>query len=452
MRVRSHTRVVVLTGVTGFLGKVVLNELLRGPEARIPNKIIVPIRPRRGESAASRFERCVVTSPGLSGLPIGWQRRVEVLSGDLEEPQFGLTHRDWRSLIGQATEVIHCAASVDFHSPLRQAARTNVTAALNVLELAREARAGRLVHVSTAYVTPHPGEAPIREELVRRFAPPEALRSAIESGRFDDPEAEAALLRAMGHPNTYTLTKCLAEQLIAAKRGAVPVTVVRPSIISASLHRPFPGWIDSPAAFALLAMMIAQGRLRALMARRDARIDVVPVDFVAERIVAAIAGARPRDAGFQIQHLAAGLGRSLRIDLCVERIERFFRRNRVDGGPAPRVLFIGPEGPLYGLFHLLGHWLPRRNRPLRDVVRATSRQFAYFTTRSFDFRVADPFTDPAFEPRQYLDTACAGIHRHLLVDAPGARVSRTRSSARAERASSRGSEDACAARARGMRG
>lgn len=60
--------------------------------------------------------------------------------------------------------------------------------------------------------------------------------------------------------------------------GAVPLVRVRPSIIAASWRRPFPGWIDSAAAFASFAVGIGSGRMRVVLAQPIARLDLVPVD------------------------------------------------------------------------------------------------------------------------------------------------------------------------------
>ena len=46
-------------------------------------------------------------------------------------------------------------------------------------------------------------------------------------------------------PNTYTYTKTLAEQVLDAEKGHVPLVIVRPSIVCAAEKEPFPGWIDS---------------------------------------------------------------------------------------------------------------------------------------------------------------------------------------------------------------
>ena len=47
------------------------------------------------------------------------------------------------------------------------------------------------------------------------------------------------------YPNTYTFTKNLAEQIVDNNGDCLPVAIVRPSIIGASLKEPCPGWVDN---------------------------------------------------------------------------------------------------------------------------------------------------------------------------------------------------------------
>lgn len=48
------------------------------------------------------------------------------------------------------------------------------------------------------------------------------------------------------HPNTYTLTKGLAEQIILRRCSELPaIAIVRPSIVCAAYREPFPGWVDN---------------------------------------------------------------------------------------------------------------------------------------------------------------------------------------------------------------
>ena len=47
------------------------------------------------------------------------------------------------------------------------------------------------------------------------------------------------------HPNTYTFTKNLAEQIVFSDSKSFPTAIVRPRIIGASLEQPCPSWVDN---------------------------------------------------------------------------------------------------------------------------------------------------------------------------------------------------------------
>lgn len=225
---------VLLTGVTGFVGKVVLEELLRRRSELGIAGVTVLVRPsknRQGEviEPAARFMDTVAKAEVFRGLEAGWTRLVEVVACDLEKPQCGLSEVDHARVTRRTTHVIHCAASVEFDLPIQEAARANVTTALEVLELSRACRKlVGMVDVSTAYVNVW-RNGPIVERLAHLPRSADDMLADIVHARR--PEAE--MLAETGHPNTYTFTKCITEHLISQRRADVPVIIVRPSIVSA---------------------------------------------------------------------------------------------------------------------------------------------------------------------------------------------------------------------------
>lgn len=50
--------------------------------------------------------------------------------------------------------------------------------------------------------------------------------------------------RSFGWPNSYAFTKAMGEMLIGESRGDLPLVIIRPTIIEATLADPFPGWIE----------------------------------------------------------------------------------------------------------------------------------------------------------------------------------------------------------------
>lgn len=49
----------------------------------------------------------------------------------------------------------------------------------------------------------------------------------------------------MGRPNSYTLSKAIAENLVAQQYGHLPVVICRPSIVTHAVKDPIAGWCDS---------------------------------------------------------------------------------------------------------------------------------------------------------------------------------------------------------------
>lgn len=413
-------QVYLLTGVTGFLGKVLLQELLRQRDELGLEQVYVLIRRNDARSAEQRFWREVVPSACFSRLPPDWARHVVVLEGQLERPDLDLEQPVRDEITRRVTHLLHLAASISFDLELSEAARANIAASLHMLELARScSRLRRFVCVSTAYVSPFPGAGrPIDESLAPLPLPAEEIYRSILDGTAD----ERDLLSQSGHTNTYTLTKSLAEHLLLARRGAVPLTIVRPSIISASWRHPFPGWIDSTAGFASFVILMGLGHLRAIAARPDARLDLIAVDEVAKCLLHVCNPTAGGDAPALIQYAVAGLQRNISVRDCCQSVEEYFAMHRVERLPTMR--YLGPRGLRFALAHAFHHRLAilaarffgrvthRLGKQLLARLTYLNTAFPYFA-QSFDFRSAQPLDD-SFDPRSYVTTVSRGVYRHIL--------------------------------------
>jgi len=407
---------VLLTGATGFLGKVVLHELLRTRASLGVEKVRVLLRTSGSVTAEKRFESDIASSPCFEDLDPNWRDYVEAVACELSQPGAGIEPGKRESLTASVTHVINCAASVQFDLPIQHAARANVATALEILDFAQSCpRLVSLVNVSTAYVTPHPKDGrDILEELAPLPRDAGELYEAIMRGEVD----ETQLLAESGHPNTYTLTKCIAEHLLTERKGDTPLTLVRPSIISASLQKPRPGWIDSPAAFALFAAQIGSGRMRAVIARPGARIDVVPCDAVSDRCIgAAFRPASVDGKAPPIVHAVAGYDHSPNVRLCCDSIESFFTQNpdtrKRNRDKRAKVRFLGPDGILFKFNHWLYHVRQYQRRQAEGLSQA-NRMFAYFTGNTFKFQSSVPFNPPDYKPAAYIETVCKGVSEHLM--------------------------------------
>ena len=313
-----HQHEILLTGANGFLGKVIFGLLIDLYPGR--RHLHVLIRPRGDRTPQERFEREVLDSPPLSEIVerIGRERLAEkttVWGGDAAKTLCGFKQSDLVALEGRVGLVLNCAGLVDFFAPLDQALRANVDSVAQAAALARRLGA-RMLHVSTCYVAgradglveetePIKGFYPFRrgpsdkrfdhtEELAECQRRIEQIRRAAEqtdeptdSARTKNQLIELGKQRAShwGWVNTYTYTKSLGEQVLAATPG-LDFTIVRPAIVESTLDFPFPGWVEGGRTAAPLVLM-ALGGLKDWPARRDIPLEVVPADQIAAATLAA---------------------------------------------------------------------------------------------------------------------------------------------------------------------
>jgi len=85
----------------------------------------------------------------------------------------------------------------------------------------------------------------------------------------------------LGWPNTYCLTKSLAESLIAQRAASLPVAVVRPAIVETSTEKPFRGWNEGVNTSAPLSYLLGT-YFRQLPSNARKCLDLVPVDLACQ--------------------------------------------------------------------------------------------------------------------------------------------------------------------------
>jgi len=265
-------KAVLLTGATGFLGGELLPRLI----ANDHRPIVCLVRAASNHEAAARGLAALTTSLGRSP-SVQEQRRVSWIAGDVTQRGLGLRSDRWWDLADAVEEIFHCAASTRFDLPLDEAHTTNVRGLEEIYELACAAvDAGgfrRLNHVSTAYASGRTSKRVDADVL-----PPD---------------------RASAFRNTYERTKARAERLLRSQRR-VPYTIYRPSIIVGDSRD---GRTSSWNVVYFPMRLMAAGQLPFAPAGGRALLDCVPVDFVADAILAL--AARPDTLGRAL-HLTAG--------------------------------------------------------------------------------------------------------------------------------------------------
>jgi thioester reductase-like protein len=280
---------VMLTGATGFLGMELLGRYLE----RTDRPIFTLIRAADSSGAKARLGELLKR---LFGRPEPHDGRVVALAGDVEREGLGLTARDCDIVTHGVSEIVHCAATVEFNASLPDSRRTNVEGTRHVLALARRcARAGglrRFAHVSTAYV------------------------AGDHRGYF----AEDNLDVGQRFRNPYERSKFEAEHLVrSAARDLPAVTILRPSII---VGESTTGWTSAFNVIYVPLRAFAQRQLRVLPARPSAPVDVVPIDHVADATLELTSG---DEEGLHTYHLVAG-DRATTVGDLVELSARWLHR------------------------------------------------------------------------------------------------------------------------------
>ena len=224
---------VFLTGATGFVGREVLSRFLE----RDDRHVFALVRAENDDEAAGR-------------LPA--HERLTAVAGDIEQPGLGLADSTRESLCDEVGTVLHCAASVSFDLPLAESRSVNVEGTRRVLDFARScSRLERLTYVSTAYVAGEPGRLFREDEL----AVGQTFRNPYERSKFE------------------------AELAVRTEGRDLPLQILRPSIVVGD------SLTGRTSSFNVLygpLKAYARGLMRAIPARRDAPVDIVPVDYVAD--------------------------------------------------------------------------------------------------------------------------------------------------------------------------
>ena len=153
----------LVTGVTGLVGKALLEKILRDlPGVRRVHLLIRERVARNGRvvSPEERMQSEVLASSAFDRLreihgdafSSMVQGKVEVVPGDLSQQDLGMDPAVRRRLQDSVQVIINCAATVAFDASIREALELNCLGPLRVLDFARGCDTPLVAQVSTCYV------------------------------------------------------------------------------------------------------------------------------------------------------------------------------------------------------------------------------------------------------------------------------------------------------------
>jgi thioester reductase-like protein/NADP-dependent 3-hydroxy acid dehydrogenase YdfG len=231
----------VVTGGTGFIGRRVVSRLL---DARPDAEVWVLVR----RSSLGRFET----------LAAEWGDRAKPLVGELTEPGLGLADEAIAEL-GDVGHLVHCAAIYDITVAEPEQRAANVEGTQAVIDLARRLDA-TLHHVSSIAV----------------------------AGDFHGEYTEDDFDIGQQLPTPYHQTKFEAELLVRSATG-LRHRIYRPAVVVGDSRTGEMDKVDGPYYFfGVLAKLAVLPRLTPIMLPDTGRTNIVPVDYVADALVALI--------------------------------------------------------------------------------------------------------------------------------------------------------------------
>ncbi|MBF0192726.1 MAG: amino acid adenylation domain-containing protein [Magnetococcales bacterium] len=248
-------RKIFLTGVTGFLGAFLLDELLRQTHAEIHCLV-------RGCETRSKAGQRIQRNLRHYGLT-NWvddamlNPRIIPVPGDLSRPRLGLSKSEFETLAQEMESIYHIGAEVNLLYPYSAIQAANVLGTHEILRLATHRRIKPVHYTSTlglfessSYVQ-YPG---ILEGT--RLAPQDFIHGG------------------------YAQSKWIAEQLLnLARSRGVPISIYRPGGVIGHSQT---GMADTDSIVIVLLRYFLQQRS---IPNLDMLMDMVPVDYVCQALV-----------------------------------------------------------------------------------------------------------------------------------------------------------------------
>jgi fatty acyl-CoA reductase len=145
---------IFITGGSGFVGRVLVEKLLR--TCKGVKRICLLMRPKKGVDPWHRIDTmtdCRLFEGLKNSDPLALTK-IDIVVGDAMQLGLGLSEPDLEK-VKRCSVIFHCAASVRFDDPIKDAILLNTRGTREVCKIAEDMKDLRaMVHVSTTFIQP----------------------------------------------------------------------------------------------------------------------------------------------------------------------------------------------------------------------------------------------------------------------------------------------------------
>ncbi|XP_011067886.1 PREDICTED: putative fatty acyl-CoA reductase CG5065 [Acromyrmex echinatior] len=272
---------ILITGGTGFLGKMLIEKLLRScPDI---STIYLMIRSQKDKCPKNRLDE-MLENPLYDHIKKevpNFRKKIVPIRGDFNIKDLGLSESDKNMLISKVSIIFHTAANVKFYEKIKIATIVNIDATAIILKLAKHMPNLKVID-STIYSNCH-----VKHIEERLYSYPINYKYLIMFARnLPENIFEEKISKIISQwPNTYTFTKAIAEGVFKNESGDLPIGIFRPAIIISSASEPLVGWLDNMYGPSSFTKSLLLGVARFVHCTNH-KANVVPVDFTANALIA----------------------------------------------------------------------------------------------------------------------------------------------------------------------